>query len=85
VDGVDGHLGVFGDGVVVAFEGGEGRGVGADDGDGVVLGGREREDAVVLEEDHGLFAGLEREGEVLGRAILRVGDAGVGDGGGRVE
>ena len=53
-DGVDGHLRIFRDGVVVAFESGEGGGVGADDGDGVVLGGSksggsEREDAVVLE------------------------------------
>ncbi len=61
-DAVDGEDGVFGDGVVVALDGGERGGVGADDGDGFDLRGCERKDVVVvLEQHHRLARGAESE------------------------
>ncbi len=58
LDAVDGQDWVERDGVVVAFESDARCGEGADDGDGLVLRGIEREEVVVvLEQDHGFACG----------------------------
>ena len=75
LDAVDGEDGVERDGVVVAFEGDVGAGERADDGDGLVPGGIEgKEMVVVLEQDHGFAGGAEGERGVFRRIHDGVGD-----------
>ena len=84
-DAVDGEDGVAGDGVVVAFDGGERGGVGADDGDGAEVGFQGEEAALIFEQDHGLVGGLESQSLVRGGVDLGEGDGGVGHFGGGIE
>ena len=60
LDAVDGEDGVQRDGVVVALERDVRGGEGADDGDGLMPGGIEgKEVVVVFEQDHGFAGGAE--------------------------
>ena len=69
----EGHIAAGGT-VVVALQGGDGVGVGADHGNGPDLGGVKGQNAVVLEQHHGLAGGVQRQGVVLVGVAVGVGD-----------